>query len=90
MGGENSAPLPSNATDENDGAAVCNHFSSLQQIVGIPMGEAGAFLRPPVATLLPKANVHFARTKNLRTIHLFPSTITTLAYLFERSRKNHD
>ena len=28
MGGENSAPLPSNATDANDGAAVCNDFSN--------------------------------------------------------------
>ena len=44
MGGVNSAPLPSNATDETDGTAVCNHFLSLQQIVGIPMGEAVASL----------------------------------------------
>ena len=51
MGGENSSPPPpSYAFDENDGTAVCKHYSRLQQIVGIPMEEAVA--PPPLATPL--------------------------------------
>ena len=37
----------SNATDENDGAAVCNHFSSLQQKVGIPKDVVSLRPTPP-------------------------------------------
>ena len=39
IGGKNSALPHSYAADEIDGAAICKHYSSLKQIVGIPMGR---------------------------------------------------
>ena len=49
MNRENSDPQ---LTDENDGAAVYKHYSSLLLIISIPMGEGAVPPFPPVATLL--------------------------------------
>ena len=52
------------ATDENDGATVCKHYLSLQQIVGIPMGGGGGAVAPLATLVAAKAGAMGAkRTK---------------------------